>query len=138
MVKEYTALFELWDVTEGEDRGELVENGELFTFAPLSKIEQIWLDYTEQCPVELSPLKSGAARVAMSRNGGEGIVRRRFEYEDKKYLITVRASTSKNTWRVNLPPGAVDFVEIESNDKPKVRARIHGLGWDTPVVEKKT
>lgn len=98
MTKSYNVNFKLWDVSKGERTGELIEESEVFTVSPLSKVNEAWGPWAEQAPVDLKPLSDKALRVAMARNDGQGVCRRRFEYEGAKYLITIHCEPVPEQW----------------------------------------
>lgn len=122
MTKSYNVVFKLWDVTKGERTGDLVEESEAFTVSPLSKVNEVWAPWAGQAPVELKPLSDKALRVAMARNDGQGVCRRRFEYDGSKYLITIHCATVPEQWTFN---GGYSIKIIAD----KVRLFIPGEGW---------
>lgn len=95
LTKPYSVSFEIWDVTKSEEKGERLAAKEIKA-EPLGAFLEPWRQFVAGKLGPESLLVAGAPdihtlRVAMSRNHGEGIVRTRFTYEDKRYRVDTRA-----------------------------------------------
>jgi hypothetical protein len=99
MSKIYTVTARLWDVSTGERAGDLVDESLPQLISPLSSIVAWFSEYSADCPVALEPVSLSAVRVALSRSGGKSaVVRRRFEHDGRKYLVTVQVDGPPVAW----------------------------------------
>lgn len=103
-MKTYTVFFQLWDVSSGARAGELVEESDRQTTRPLSGVLSLFEAYVEQCPVKLDPLSLGALRVGLSRaQSGRLVIRRKFDYEGRKYMLSVHVQGPPKAWVIAVP-----------------------------------
>lgn len=98
--KPYRVTVQIWDTAGGEDRGELVGETDPETVAGLAAvcgaIEAAVCELHEE-PRETAPCGAGPLiqrlptfRTILSRNGGEAIMRARYEYGGAPHLVTAR------------------------------------------------
>ena len=121
MKKNYSVSFCLFDVTQGEKRGDLLDQSDVETIEGLRDYERLWAAYCADSPVEIPPPQQKATRVALSRNGGAAIMRARFEHDGRKYLVQMRVETQAEIWRgeaggetVTLALGAAPVLHVGS------------------------
>lgn len=101
MARRYSLTFQLFDVTLGEKAGDVLDDtiAEPVTVSPLGGYVEEWRRYVADAPVELLPPNIKAIRVAMARNGGAAIMRKRFDFEGKKYLVQMRVEAVAEEWK---------------------------------------
>lgn len=129
--RNYSLTFQLFDVTLGEKAGDVLDqSAEPVIVSPLAAFESKWRKYCADAPVELSPPNIKAIRVALARNGGAAIMRRRFDFEGRKYLIQMRVEALAEVWRgvdaegrpVTLYCGAGPVLEVAGEPVELTRA----------------
>lgn len=114
MARRYSLTFQLFDVTQGEKSGDIIDQTTTPEIvSPLKESCAAWSRYCAQSPVVIPPPNEKAIRVALTRNGGAAIMRRRFDYQGAKYLVQMRVEVLVEVWRGRTASG--DMIELLQN-----------------------